>query len=154
MKKGALINCTNSQENTCARASFLINSQAWGLQLYLKKTLAHAFSCEFCEISKNILFIEHLWMTASDFICGVFFIFSIIKNFRHEKRRFVRKKSTSGKPAKSLYYKEIIIKLFYFHCSGKKVVEKSNNENLKVIKNTNKSGNLESIWKDYWLMWT
>ena len=99
MKKGALINCTNSQENTCARASFLINSQAWALQLYLKKTLAHAFSCEFCEISKNILFIEHLWMTASDFICGVFFIFSIIKNFRHEKRRFVRKKSTSGKPA-------------------------------------------------------
>ena len=38
-------------------------------------------------------------MTASDFICDVFFIFSIIKNFRHEKRRFVRKKSTSGKPA-------------------------------------------------------
>ena len=38
-------------------------------------------------------------MTASDFICGVFFIFSIIKNFHHEKGRFVRKKSTSGKPA-------------------------------------------------------
>ena len=37
--------------------------------------------------------------TASDFICGVFFIFSIIKNFRHEKSRLVRKRSISGKPA-------------------------------------------------------
>ena len=38
-------------------------------------------------------------MTVSDFICGVFFIFSIVKNFRYEKGRFVRKKSTSVKPA-------------------------------------------------------
>ena len=28
-------------------------------------------------------------MTTSDFICGVFFIFSIIKNFRHEKSQLV-----------------------------------------------------------------
>ena len=42
---------------------------------------------------------EHLWETASDFICGVFFIFSISKSFRHEKSRFVGKKSTSGKQA-------------------------------------------------------
>ena len=32
---------------------FLIKFQAWGLQLYLKKTLALVFSCEFCEISNN-----------------------------------------------------------------------------------------------------
>ena len=40
-----------------------------------------------------------------------------------------------------------LIKLFYLHCSCKKVVEKSNKENLKVIKNTlpNKSGNPESL---------
>ena len=61
-----------------------------------KETFAHVFSCEFCEISKKTLFIEHLWMTAFDYICGVFFIFSIIKNFRPEKRRFVRKESTKG----------------------------------------------------------
>ena len=30
-----------------------------------KETLAQLFSCEFCEISKNILFTEHLWTTAS-----------------------------------------------------------------------------------------
>ena len=26
-----------------------------------KETLAQVFSCEFCEISKNTLFPEHLW---------------------------------------------------------------------------------------------
>ena len=44
----------NSQENTCARVSFLIKLQAWGF--IKKKTLAQAFSCEFCEISKNTFF--------------------------------------------------------------------------------------------------
>ena len=34
---------------------------------YIKKeTLAQVFFCEFCEISKNTLFTEHLWTTASD----------------------------------------------------------------------------------------
>ena len=43
----------NSQENTCARVSLL------------KETLAQVFSCEFCEISTNTFFTEHLWATAS-----------------------------------------------------------------------------------------
>ena len=64
-----------------------------------KETPAQLFSCKFGESSKNNLFTEHLCTTATDFICGVFFIFYIIKNFRLEKSRFVRKKSTSGKPA-------------------------------------------------------
>ena len=41
VKKVFLKISQNSQENTCARASFLI------------KSLAQVFSCEFCEISKN-----------------------------------------------------------------------------------------------------
>ena len=45
----------NSQENTCARVSFLN-----------KETLAQVFSCEFWEIFKNTLFTEHLWATASE----------------------------------------------------------------------------------------
>ena len=32
-----------------------------------KKTLAQVFSCEFCGISKNNFFTEHLWATASIF---------------------------------------------------------------------------------------
>ena len=31
----------------------------------LKETLAQVFSCEFCEISKNTFFAEHVWSTAS-----------------------------------------------------------------------------------------
>ena len=45
-----------SQENTCARVSF-----------FIKETLAQMFSCEFCEISKNTFFTEHLWMTAAGY---------------------------------------------------------------------------------------
>ena len=41
----------NSQENTCARVSFLIIKLQAGLQLYKKETLAQLFSYEFCEIS-------------------------------------------------------------------------------------------------------
>ena len=32
-----------------------------------KETLAEVFYCEFCEISKNTFFTEHLWATASVF---------------------------------------------------------------------------------------
>ena len=56
------------------------------------------FSSEFGKLSKNPIFTEHLYTTASDFICGVFFIFSIIKNFHLKKSHFVRRKSTSEKP--------------------------------------------------------
>ena len=54
VKKVLVENFQNSQENTPARASFLIKLQASDLQLYLKKeTLAQVFSCEFCKISRN-----------------------------------------------------------------------------------------------------
>ena len=37
------------------------------LRLYIKKgTLTQVFSCEFCAISKNTFFTEHLWETASE----------------------------------------------------------------------------------------
>ena len=32
-----------------------------------KESLAQVFSCEFCKISKNNFFIEHLLMTASEY---------------------------------------------------------------------------------------
>ena len=40
----------SSQENSCARVSFLIMLQASGQGC---RTLAQVFSCEFCEIFKN-----------------------------------------------------------------------------------------------------
>ena len=48
----------NSQENTCARVSFLTKLQA-------SKTLVQVFSCEFCKISRNTFFKEQLWATVS-----------------------------------------------------------------------------------------
>ena len=44
----------NSQENTCARVSFLIKLQA--CNNIEKQTLSQVFSSEFCEISKNTIF--------------------------------------------------------------------------------------------------
>ena len=48
----------NSQENPCARVSFF--NKVAGLR---PKTLPQVFSWEFCEISKNKFFTEHLWTT-------------------------------------------------------------------------------------------
>ena len=42
----------------------LIKLQGESLQHYWKKTPAQVFSCEFCEIFRNIYFEEHLWMAS------------------------------------------------------------------------------------------
>ena len=34
----------------------------------MPESLTRVFSCEFCEISRNTFFKEHLWMTASEMI--------------------------------------------------------------------------------------
>ena len=53
----------NSQENNCARVSFLIRLQASARNFIKKETLAQVFSCEFCEILKKTFFTEHLqWL--------------------------------------------------------------------------------------------
>ena len=58
----------NSQEDICARISFLIKSDYVDLQLRVKKeTLVQVFSCEFFEICKNTLFGEQKRMIASDY---------------------------------------------------------------------------------------
>ena len=46
----------NLQERTCARDSFLIKLQAF----IKKEILAQVFPSEFCAISKNTFFTEHL----------------------------------------------------------------------------------------------
>ena len=52
VKKVFLKISQSSQENICARVSFLIKKR-----LFIKKeTLAQMFYCEFCEIFKNIFF--------------------------------------------------------------------------------------------------
>ena len=55
----------NLQESTCVIVPFLIKLQASGLQLYLKKDAGTGVFFEFCEISKNTFFTEHLLVAAS-----------------------------------------------------------------------------------------
>ena len=76
VKKMLLEISQNSQENTCARASFLMTLQASICNFIKKETLAQEFSCKFCKISKIYHFLqkkhceipffaEHLWASAS-----------------------------------------------------------------------------------------
>ena len=60
-KKGVLRNFINSQENTCYRVSFLISCRLETCNFIKIENLVQLFSCEFCEISKNTFFMEHLW---------------------------------------------------------------------------------------------
>ena len=59
MKKGVFRNFTKFTEKGLYQSHFLNN--AAGLQ-----TPVQVISCEFCEISKNNFFTEHLWGTASE----------------------------------------------------------------------------------------
>ena len=54
-----------AQENTCARPS-LKKLQAEAYKFIKKETLAQVFSREFCKISRNSFFNEHLRTFASD----------------------------------------------------------------------------------------
>ena len=47
--------------------SLLFNNVPGPCNFIKKETLAQVFSCEFCEISKNTFFTEHIWATASVF---------------------------------------------------------------------------------------
>ena len=77
----------NSQENTCARDSFLIKLQALACNFIKKETLAQVFSCEFCEISKNTFFYRKPPVAASEdgnqrilkfWMCGIFLYYLFI----------------------------------------------------------------------------
>ena len=73
LRKALPRNLAKSHSKTSVQGSlFLTKSQAWGLQLYQKETLALVFSCEICEISKNTFFTKHVWPTASK-ITSLFF---------------------------------------------------------------------------------
>ena len=53
----------NSQENTGVRDSFLIKLKIEACDFIKIESPAQVFSCEFCEISENIFFTEHLqWL--------------------------------------------------------------------------------------------
>ena len=67
MKKVFLKISKNSQENTCAWASFLIKLHASALQFYLKKRLWHrCFPVNIGKFLRTPFLTEHLWTTFSE----------------------------------------------------------------------------------------
>ena len=66
IKKVFLKISQNSQEDTCARISFLIKLQAWELQLYKKETLAQVLSFEVYEVFNNTYFYRTPPVAVSD----------------------------------------------------------------------------------------
>ena len=65
VKKMFLEILQNSQENTCAKVSFLIKLQVEAFNFIKKETLIQVFSCEFCEISKDSFSYKTLPMATS-----------------------------------------------------------------------------------------
>ena len=58
----------NSQEDNWVSASFLKKCGMRPATLLKKETVAQVFSCEFCKISTNTVFTEHLWATTYEVI--------------------------------------------------------------------------------------
>ena len=62
-ERGVLQNVAKFTEKHVCQSLFLIKLS---LHLYLKRNLAHVFSCEFFEIIKDNFFKKHLRSTASE----------------------------------------------------------------------------------------
>ena len=60
-KKGVLRNFTKFTGKHLCQSLFFNKVAGQACNFIKKETLAQVFPCEFCEISKNIFFIEHLW---------------------------------------------------------------------------------------------
>ena len=63
MKKGVLRNFTKFTGKHLCQSLFFNKKD---FNFIKKETLVQVFSCEYCEISKNTFFTEHLWATASE----------------------------------------------------------------------------------------
>ena len=70
-RKGIFRSLTKFTEKDLCQSLFFNKATDLRLELYQacnfikKEALAQVFSCEFCEISKNTFFTEHLWAAAS-----------------------------------------------------------------------------------------
>ena len=71
VKKVFLETSQNTQENTCARVSFLINLQAWGLRpatLWKKRLRRRCFPVNIVKFLRTPFLTEHLRWLLLDFI--------------------------------------------------------------------------------------
>ena len=66
LKKGVLRNFGKFTGKHLCECLFFNKVAGQPAILFKKKTLAQAFSCEFCKISMNAFYTEHLQKTASE----------------------------------------------------------------------------------------
>ena len=133
IKKVLLEISQNSQENTCARVSFLIKlHKGLACNFIKKETLAQVFSCEFCQISKNTFFIERLcWML----LLKSLWIYQKVSDIL---------KSGCGSSRPCRFYQKVISKSFV-KLTGKCLPWNPNFSKLEVLVNQNNVWNLFNV---------
>ena len=78
-----------------------------------KEILAQAFSCEFCKISKNTFFAEHLWATISkNPIHGILNLIEARRNLNLSKNGFHFRLKCFGKNYKHSIAKKLFRTIF------------------------------------------
>ena len=108
----------NSQENTCARISLLTKFQAWDVQFFIKnETLAQAFLCEFCEISKNA-FLNTSGGCFWFFTGSSFFVFCPLFSFNLRCVLNELKNCEEFSLVSIAYYQSFAVPLSYIDISG------------------------------------
>ena len=65
VRKGFLRNFAKVTGKCMCQSLFLNKVAGWACNFIKKETLAQVFYCEFCKISTNTFYGEHLWATAS-----------------------------------------------------------------------------------------
>ena len=92
----------NSQENTCARVCFLIKLQASACNFIKKETPPQVFSCEFCEVFRNIFFTEHLRRLLSEYLRRDYSLIGHSPNFKSSIFSQTKKKETKIQKIKKI----------------------------------------------------
>ena len=58
----------NIHRKISVSVSFLVQLETCGLSVFQRETPSQMLFCENCEVLQNIIFTEHYWATASDFL--------------------------------------------------------------------------------------
>ena len=111
VKKVILEISQNSQENPCARVSFLVKLQAESCNFVKKEILAQLFSCGFCEISKSTFLYRTPLMAAS--VCEQLtsFVADIPNNFG--TTLFKKKKRSNFYTHDTIVKKKVFLKVLF-----------------------------------------
>ena len=122
-----LENWQNSEKNTCARVSFLINCRPQACNFIKKETLAQVFSCGFCQISANTFFYRRpldgcFWNTYFQLKMSlVIYWQSALPAINNNNSYFLTHSSPSDRSNRSQMFFEIVILKNFAIFTGKQL---------------------------------